>query len=368
MTFVVGWKTSDATFIAADSMIKTKNRQAPNDISISSYSSFGEKHIIREVEDIQEGALKLFQVNPSITIGFAGNLENATKCIEYFCREVALIQNSISKESLGRSLKFAIGMCGANLRGDERFELIISAYAEAHPILLSYNENGNNVVTEHEKFVCIGTGRESTVLMSVIQYVYDMINARRSDYVKRLVLLQSILQTAVYHEKLLKNTLGGFIAANAVSLHGTQWQPDTSFILYKHEYPFPEMSMILLGVRDGVVGVSSIFRERSYFATPTSFPIQVDDRAQAMKAWWVKYKDEFGKIFLDVAVDYWVFMSQKHRLITIVSKEKSVDIIKTQINAGGRMDQWIAPVLARKLLLEPPPDRAGVPFYLNLMW
>ncbi len=85
MTYCVGWKNKNDIFMVADSAVTFENYYTGNPKN----TSFGEITIKSNNIEVSESITKIHNIDNKIIIGYAGNIDNALKCIEEINRIVA---------------------------------------------------------------------------------------------------------------------------------------------------------------------------------------------------------------------------------------------------------------------------------------
>ena len=91
MTYCVGWKNRNDIFIVADSAVTFTNDCTDKLL----HTSFGEITVKCNNTEISESITKIHGINNKLIIGYAGNIDNALKCIDYIRKLVVLEDDSI---------------------------------------------------------------------------------------------------------------------------------------------------------------------------------------------------------------------------------------------------------------------------------
>lgn len=91
MTYCLGWKNRNDIFVVADSAVTFTNDSA-NKLS---HTSFGEVTVKCNNTEISESITKIHDIDNKLIIGYAGNIDNALKCIEYIRKLVISEGDSI---------------------------------------------------------------------------------------------------------------------------------------------------------------------------------------------------------------------------------------------------------------------------------
>lgn len=176
-----------------------------------------------------------------------------------------------------------------------------------------------------------------------------------------LILVNALIQSFIIHDESMRKCVGGLFIGLQIDEKGIQWQKDTSYILYEDIFNDPTLINVL--VKDGVVGISSPHRSRTYYTTSTNHS------QESLRKWWHENKEEIGKYFISCESKYFVFISKKYRLINLVfdyvNEEKKLFSMNT--SGPNKLDVQVNKELMESLLLEPK-DFPNNPIPMQMKW
>lgn len=223
MTYALAWKSRDAVFLAADSVLTVD--VDPTDVDSTKLpfikeSSFGQKHIQGDSKKVEERAVKLF-LKENIGITFAGRYGLAIQVAKSFYEKIK--EGFEPEEALGNALFLNSPFPkGADLQ-------IAVAYYNSKPQLLYYNSLEGSKVNTDKRIVHMGSIPEP--IKKLNQEWISHIDSRIINSPRQLLASQlGFLQSSNIFNSLLDVGIGGAFSGLYVDRGGGSWQPDIIFI------------------------------------------------------------------------------------------------------------------------------------------
>lgn len=247
MTYCVGWRTSDAIFLAADAAVT-----APVSENQSPATSFGERHVREAGKNVYEGALKVFRLgNTALT--FAGNADVGYTLARHIAAQInAGYRAEEAFRRAASSILAPPSIC--------QVRAIYGFFDAAGPKLLTFNGYQHGKIRTVPDIVQLGLRSPYT---EQIGELITQIEADLSDSHDRLACLLGFCQSLGVRSYLLEDAVGGPFCGCFVDPSGFHWLSDMSFNLYSGRPDeggsFDEGEAIVSLVRDDIFFVSSPF-------------------------------------------------------------------------------------------------------------
>lgn len=299
MTYILGWKNDDNVFLAADSATTALGTTPTTNIT---HSSFGEQHTINERGVVEETMLKLCCVSNKAIVAMAGDISLAVETVRVF--ETALKTCANIKEAFEK----AICSCGPYSK-DTDVGLIMGCMDKGKTRLYSYNSKRANKVFEHDTFTQLGSikGVYPTLTEKIVKCFIE----RKLPGKCMQIAVTAILQSYGILDILMNMGVGGVFFGLSINSSGIHWQPDTSYVLYSPD--FSDQDSITVIARDGILAVrSSVIDFNKLFANNVNSPLCRPEDLNAMKP-------KLTEFFYTGRSDFYVWLSKKDRLITVVN-------------------------------------------------
>lgn len=103
MTYVLGWRNNQASFLVTDSAITTKGEILTPDPQLR--TSFDERQVREKSLVVQEQMLKIFDFKGRLAMGFAGDVGSALNLAKVLDQSIDPSWEGCSKSHLERILK-----------------------------------------------------------------------------------------------------------------------------------------------------------------------------------------------------------------------------------------------------------------------
>lgn len=247
MTYCIGWKTTSAAFLVADSAVTSK---AP---PLFEKSSFGELHA-RDVRrgpldpkmNVEEALLKVFRIGPAIVTA-CGPFDSAVEVLRRLRHELETTESIC--DALGRAT-------AAHPQEGGRVQLLLAFFAEGEPRLVSFNKDWDQAVCEEDSIVQLGSASEGyrirteeaireyaepAAYPTVVSQHFDqsvfVTSAVPQFLSSRAFLALVIAQAQSYgvHEIVLEDRFGGAFSGAYVDRAGVHWQPDILYAFHDRD-------------------------------------------------------------------------------------------------------------------------------------
>ena len=347
MTYILGWKNDDNVFLAADSASTTLGTTPSTNIT---HSSFGEQHIVGEHGVVEETTLKLCRVGQKAIVAIAGNTKCAFETVKTF--KTALKIYADVKEAFEK----AIYSCEPYPK-DTDVGLIMGCMDKGKARLYSYDSRRADGISEHDVFTQLGSIKG--LYRGLTKRITELFLEKRLPRKDMLIAVTALLQSYGIFDVLMNMGVGGVFFGLSINSSGVYWQPDTSYILYTPN--FSQKDLIAVIARDDIVVVdSSINNYNKLFANTVNLPLLAPEDLNTKRL-------ELRK-FLDTGEsDFYVWLSKKDRLITVVNANGRYfsRYMKISPDGHGRFDFGFSEKL-RRILETPNRDfDKGLPFRFN---
>ncbi len=355
MTLIIGWKTKSSVFISADSAMTIYDKDFEPK---AKQTAFLEKVYKDDDVVVQEGLLKLFNIQNRIIIGFSGINHLAFDLIADFKRRVEFYPSDTINE-ISELIMQSVDNC---LKSGDEVSLIVGININGEPYLLSYGTNNNKEINQHDKFVW--TGSIDKYFPQFFKEFAEPLIDRQMDDEHLLVTLNSILQSFSIHHYLLPMGVGGPFFGFRLNGGKVIWQNDTSYFIYSQNI---ESSRIInIGERENVlIALLAEKGEKNIYGNPLS-PCNISK-------WANKYIDKTAKTFAKGETKYYVFLDTMNYFITILkldnnfkSKYLSIEPIENNKLLFG-LSPKLRNSLFPKFENSKPPFPGAKLFYYNLM-
>lgn len=225
MTYCVGWKNRNDIFMVADSAVTFANYYN-NNTGNASNTSFGEITIKSTDIEVSEAITKIHNIDNKIIIGYAGNIDNALKCIEYI-REF-VISKTIS-------IMDALHNLSTNTEFIDDVELIVGFFDDGIAKLYKVE---NNSIKDVDKLVEVGSIPITHDFSSKVRW---MINdgSKKISYDGKITLtnreiLPAIIITAQCYSikyKLMDYGIGGAFYGASLNKEGFKRNENISYLV-----------------------------------------------------------------------------------------------------------------------------------------
>lgn len=227
MTYVIGWKSQNAVFLAADTALTSPPDRRTAHVTMS---SFGQSHVAHNESEgliVEERVLKLF-LRRDIGLAFAGSYLLAL-------RLAATFYESIESGANPRAALDA-ALFANRIQGDDVVQLAI-AYHSDGPKLLSLNASARGAdIVDDQDFVQLGNPlpihRELTN-----KWVGDALQQIPHDSRTHLASLLGIFQSYNLFSPQMERGIGGAFCGLYVDETGGNWQPDILYVEYGGDSP-----------------------------------------------------------------------------------------------------------------------------------
>lgn len=341
MTYILGWKNSTSVFLTGDSALTTLTTKPDK-----SFSTFGEQHVFRDGGLVEEKMLKLCSIKNKVIVALAGDRDMALSIVTVF-------KDTIDQLDVLEAFRRSTLSCGPYTKGNE-VSLILGYIEDGKPRLISFRSP--NKIIEHPDFVSAGS------LGSFYPFVTEKVvklflKGMLSDE-HMLSAVTSVLQSYSIFDDLMRMNVGGVFFGLSINNVGVHWQEDTSYILYSFQPS--SFGFITAVFRDGAVCVnSSLTDDNRVFANSINCSIE--------GAFGDKWKVELREFFNSGKSKFYVFLSKKERVITVVKTNNKLEtnLLKIKVNTQGHFDFCFSHELMTVLMSPLLAKDNALPFRFN---
>lgn len=336
MTFIAGFIKKDNIFIFSDTALTEWKSNKDTHLS-----SFGETSYSDGDRIVYQSEIKLFSVNNNrLIIGGAGN----AKSIDSF------IENIETYSSYGLSCDRIIESALENIE-DNDFEILLGYFDNDSPILRRKNISSIELEYCTNDFSYVGVaGRH----LDLFQRNFNELKSQTSDFEswepkKISAVINSILQAYGTWNYTLEEGVGGAFTSMYLDKHEVSWQPSLGYVLFdiNHESlksisSNPEMVLpnnlfanskyIFIDQREGTFYISSPSPNFTGFLFR-----QLDTKKENfINNWFEKYEQELISQFINLEIEYIVFICTNTRVVTLFEKIE-LNKMKIQIQYGEKL-------------------------------
>lgn len=298
MTYCLAWKTKRAVFLLADTSV-TLNAS----LSARKYSSFGELQGMRGKETVTESLLKINVVAKNSAIAFSGDVDLANSIIDTLKTLIESGETPIPA--------FRAAICSNSPFSPSRTVSFLFASFEGNtPKLLHFDSLDPTVFSDSNDVVQIGS--MGSYYPSFSEYMIRRFIDGTTKPENFLAAVTAIVQSYGIHSVLSQMYVGGAFFGLYVEQAGVYWQDDTTYVIYHENNDILDLGgLITVGVRDNVLFVSSsLISETKFISNRVSAP--------TIHNWIDLLSNEVLNILNTYQSEYYVFLSNKDRMITVV--------------------------------------------------
>lgn len=346
MTYCAGWKYSNSVYLLADTAV-TKDS-----LPTTTHSSFGELHAQVRGEHIEESLLKIVPLSNGTAVAFAGDVQLATRIIEFLRENIEANANSL------RALLSSITTSLGPFSRDREVELLLATSNSRGESFLFYWNTVSGLDTARSDYYQIGslTSYHSALTPQILSlFVRGNLAPDRL-----LSVLTAVVQSYGVHDNLIEQNVGGLIFGLRTHAGQTTWQEDTNFVLYDPQVMSP--IWVSAFVRDNVVVLnSSQTNDIRCLAHSVS--------TRSIQAWIDKWEGHVQNHLETDKYRYWVFICTLGKVITVLRRDnldRESRYVSLKKVGDGKFNIGISEELM-SLLKQPLTDRqdGSLPFRLN---
>ena len=344
MTYCIGWIYKNSVYLAADTAATSSYKPT------SELSSFREYHAKTERGFVEESLIKIIPISNDCMVCYSGNVNLADNLIE-FLKDNYTTQNRI--QELLNSMHVSLGPF------DKCTTLIIAMNGENGPKLFRW-ETGFEPCFQGEQFY--QSGSMVSYHSELTPKILTILMSGNIPEERVLPILTGVIQSYGMHDNLIQQSIGGLIFGAYINHEGVHWQQDTSYILYAPK--MTSIEYINAFVRDNAIVVNS-----SVTNATKCFMSRLQDLGS--ERWKNKWLHHIQEHINSNNYEYWVFLSKKEKLITVVnwpSTSEKCKYVSLEYQGGGKFDLGVSPELLT-VLDKPMVDRGdgSIPFRLNYL-
>lgn len=336
MTFIVGFIEKSNIFLFSDTAITEWNSNKKNQIS-----SFGENSYSDDEKVVYQSEIKLFSVNnDKLIIGGAGN----SNSIDSF------IENVETYASYGLSCREIIKNALENIDSND-FEILFGYFENDIPIFCKKHSESIELEDCSNGFSYIGVkGKHFTLFQdNFTELKSQTINFNLWESKKISVTVNSMLQAYGTWNYTLEKGVGGAFTSLYLNNQCASWQPSLSYILFDIDFN----SLNAISSNPDMVLPNNLFTNSKYiftdqregafyFSSPkpnfTGFLFrQLDSKkGNFMQNWFDKYEEELINQFINLEIEYVIFICTNTRVVSIFEKEE-LSKKRIQIQYGEKL-------------------------------
>jgi hypothetical protein len=215
MTYVVAWKHRDSVFIVADAATTKRAVGSPS----SPRSSFGEAHIAKHDEVVEESAFKLFRWK-NVAVSCAGDLGPILE----FARR---LDGHLTKR-VPPWMALVAARAETKVPADKNFEAVAAVRFLGGSRLARLAKDGEWLPSDD---TIVHLGSPPVHLMSIVHTTIG--DARRADKTPevQLACVLASCQSLTVQQGLLEQGAGGAFSGLIFDRRGPRWQPDLAYLV-----------------------------------------------------------------------------------------------------------------------------------------
>lgn len=373
MTFLAAWRVGDRVVLCADSAVTTSGcRQLQ-----AAESSFGESHLEAEegasAATVEESALKLMRLAPSVLAGVVGEVEPAGQFLDSVRRRLLAAP--------GVGLREVLRYYTEAGRPDGAFGVVFGHVVDSQASLTFFSTAEGVVEFPAGFSEAVRCGSLRPELATLVSRAAM---AARCDLPAEVaqVATQAFAQSLFVHDYLVPEGVGGALFTGYVDGVGAGWQPDVCYVLYPPGEFAAAPVVSPEGAHaprmcEGLVFVRTLVREGcgiavTSLATPASPAVRVFGSPSIGS---VEEMEDVVRRSLPVPYrpiangQYFVFMSKAYRRILVLVRDAatsegqfafSFEGEKVVLASSPRLVAWLeAPVAPGRAILGVVFEEAG---------
>ncbi len=296
MTYCVGWVLGDAVYLVADSAATSST------IPVVTQSSFGQSHRVVRGEYVDEGLLKLAPVGRDAAIAYAGDVEAASKVLEFLIDHWLMFNGDLVR--LQKALRNAFSPSFDRWK----VSLLLALCTEVGPQLVRWGPVlGFEVQREDQCSIGSLSAPHRALVESVLKEL-RRINPPKEDV---LPVVSAFIQSLGVHDDLIEHNVGGAVVGLQLDSDGIAWQPDTAYFLLGR-CPEEVPDFIRVGVRDDALVVQSSITEAPMVLMNSAVP--------SWQKWHEKWNQIVASEYLQDHYPFVVFIRKDVRSITVIRR------------------------------------------------
>lgn len=298
MTYCLAWKTKHAAFLLADTAV-TLNKS----LGVRKYSSFGELQGSEGKETVIESLLKINVFGKTCALVFSGDVELANSIID------SLKFYLDSGESPRRAFRAAI-RTNSPFSKFKSVSILFTFFDGQVPVLLKFDSTNPTAFIDDLDIVQIGS--MGSYYPAFSDYIIRSFIDGSSKPGNILAAITAVLQSYGIHSVLAKMYVGGAFFGLYLDQSGVYWQEDTTYVIYhENDQRLQLAGLITVGIRDNVLFVgSSLINETKFMSNRLS--------AAAIESWMNSTSQQVLKTLDNYQSQYYVFLSNKQHMVTVV--------------------------------------------------
>jgi hypothetical protein len=336
MTFCLGWKNKDRSFLMSDTAITTTDK-SKNYKPQKSQTSLGESSFHIPGITVEEWALKQFRVDTNFIICYSGNVDVAISV-------VSTIRKYYFKDNPLKSVQLAIDSIRDNGR-NPLIQLIFSFAVNNEIKLFSFNASGNGgfVEVQENHLIQIGslTSTEYFDIVNMLFYKHILTLPNSTQQFYQFLLF---LQHLGLHDNTLKNYVGGLYSGVYLTLENSYWNEDTSIIIYDRNLGNQEIKLLgrinVFFRYDCLIMNSSFTNQKEIFIDSPNHPVYKFEELQ----------EEISKIHFSLVPKIIAYLAKDERIMSIIKTNgKNINAHFSDTNNDGEFTVLL-PIHYLKLL------------------
>lgn len=358
MTYVVGWKTAENSFLCADMAITKVGSNLEKETR--EQSVFGERIVSTDNESVRDSLPKIIKINQNIILGFAGDVGLANTVIEDLKLRVEFLDIT-SESDLLRLLESSVANC---LFGEStnQIQIILTSIIALKPVMVSYNHDNamkSQVITD---IVQIGSLTENPIYTASSHFISSVLAQGSLPLRRMLPCVTSFIQSFGVHDPIMEYYgVGGVITGALLGEAGVEWQDNTIYILYDDLSSVLELINVINN--EGTILARDAKGNYQVFANKNNFiPYE-------------EFTDEvIEEIKFDINTDsykYVAFINKRHRQVVVLEREPLANNSKyfnLEIQNEVDLNINIEPELSAVLMKNRRQTKNAVPFSFEFLF
>lgn len=358
MTYVVGWKTAENSFLCADMAITKVGSNLQKETR--EQSVFGERIVSTDSESVRDSLPKIIKINQNIILGFAGDVGLANTVIEDLKLRVEFLDITSESDLLGL-LESSVANC---LFGEStnQIQIILTSIISLKPVMVSYNHDNamkSQVITD---IVQIGSLTENSIYTASSHFISSVLAQGSLPLRRMLPCVTSFIQSFGVHDPIMEYYgVGGVITGALLGEAGVEWQDNTIYILYDDLSSGLELINVINN--EGTILARDAKGDYQVFANNNNFIPYEEFTDEAIE-----------EIKCDINTDsykYVAFINKRHRQVVVLEREPLANNSKyfnLEIQNEVNLNINIEPELSAVLMKNRRQTKNAVPFSLQFLF
>lgn len=285
MTFALAWLTETDFGVVADSAVTVYDGISQE----SGPTSLGQSGRFQGYT-VQESALKIYQIAPSVIFTAAGNQASIDEAADSLRMKLLSHIPELAVMSYQEDVRLSETVTSSN-----DFEGLLCYYSDSRAKIIMFMRSGHFGLSFGPAYVGIGSMKNSHI--DPLKRFCDSTYGTQGCIEDTIAFIVGLIASQACHEPLLQDGIGGPLFAGSCRSGKWSWMQDTALLLVTssyfreltmgHEPPAEQLDVILSLVVDGIgVAQSSIIdRLEKSSGSPTSIDLYINKLSPDIDMW-----------------------------------------------------------------------------------